>query len=176
MDTLEAIYRRASYRGRYTDRPVPREDLERIVDAGLRAPSGYNGQSTSFVVVTEPETIARIAALTGNKDVVASARAVVVVVMDPDATRDREFGFGVEDYAAATENILLAIAALGYASVWIDGALRRDGVAERIGTLLGVPERREVRVILPVGVPEEQPVQAKKRGFGERAWFERYGD
>ncbi|MFW6293749.1 MAG: nitroreductase family protein, partial [Spirochaetota bacterium] len=40
MDTIEAIRRRASYRGAYTDQPVPREDLERIAEAGLIAPSG----------------------------------------------------------------------------------------------------------------------------------------
>ncbi|MFW5737935.1 MAG: nitroreductase family protein [Spirochaetota bacterium] len=175
MDTIEAIRRRASYRGAYTDQPVPREDLERIAEAGLIAPSGHNGQSTSFVIVTDRTLLAELVALTSGKECLRTAKAIIVVVMDPHATDDKEFAFGVEDYAAATENMLLAITSMGYASVWLDGELRRNDVAARIGQLLGVPPEREVRVLLPVGVPAEQPRQRPKRGFGERAWFERFG-
>jgi nitroreductase len=175
MELFDAITARASYRGKYTDHPVPREDLERIVDAGIRAPSGYNGQSTSFVIVTDPELRAQVAELAGTSDVLTTAPAIIVVVMDPTATADREFNFGVEDYAASTENMLLAITALGYASVWIDGALRRNDVAGHIARLLDVPERMEVRVILPVGAPAEPLSHRAKRPFAERAWFERFG-
>jgi len=175
MDTLQAIRERASYRGAFTADPIPREHLERIVEAGLVAPSGHNGQSTSFVVVTDRDLLERLVALTSGKECLVTAQAIVVVVMDPHATDDKEFAFGVEDYAAATENTLLAITSLGYASVWLDGELRRNDVAARIGELLGVPKEREVRVVLPVGVPAEQPRQRPKRGFGERAWFERFG-
>ena len=91
--------------------------------------------------------------------------------MDPDATPDRELRFAVEDYAAAVENMLLAVTALGYAAVWLDGMLRREGRAAKVGALLGVPASREVRVILPLGVPAEQWVQREKRPFDERAWF-----
>ena len=174
MDVFEAIERRHSYRGAYTREAVPREDLSRIVDAGLRAPSGYNGQSTSFVIVDEAETIAEIGAILGNERL-QGAPALIVVVMDPEATADKEFGFGIEDYAAAVENVLLAVTALGYASVWIDGVLRREGRAERIAALLGVPAARAVRVVLPVGRPVEEGRQAAKKPFAERAWFGRFG-
>ena len=40
MNVLQAIEARHSYRGRYLDQPVPREDLERVLRAGLSAPSG----------------------------------------------------------------------------------------------------------------------------------------
>lgn len=175
MDTFEAIRKRASYRGAFTGAPVPREDLERIVEAGLVAPSGHNGQSTSFVVVTDTRLLGELVALTSGKECLKTAQAIVVVVMDPHATDDKEFAFGVEDYAAATENMLLAMTSMGYASVWLDGELRRNDVAAQIGELLGVPPEREVRVILPVGVPAQEPRQRPKRGFGERAWFERFG-
>ncbi|RMG04478.1 MAG: nitroreductase, partial [Planctomycetota bacterium] len=54
MDVFEAIRRRHSYRGPFTDAPVPREDLRKIVEAGIRAPSGKNEQTTSFVIVDDP--------------------------------------------------------------------------------------------------------------------------
>jgi nitroreductase len=170
MDVFEAIARRHSYRGAFVARAVPRADLERIVDAGIRAPSGYNGQSTSFVVVDDRAMLARIAEVTGSA-LLAGAPAAIVLVMDPDAAPGKDFRFGVEDCAAAAENMLLAVTALGYATVWLDGLLRREDRAAKVGALLGVPPSREVRVILPVGVPIEAATQREKRPFAERAWF-----
>ena len=62
MDVFEAIAKRHSYRGPYEDRPVPRDDLRRIVQAGLQAPSGKNMQTTRFVIVDEPELVRQIKA------------------------------------------------------------------------------------------------------------------
>ena len=170
MDVFEAIARRHSYRGAFAPRAVPRADLERIVGAGIRAPSGYNGQSTSFVIVDDPAILPRLGEVTGSA-LIAGAPAAIVVVMDPDATPQKDFRFGVEDYAAAVENMLLAVTALGYATVWMDGLLRREGRAARVGALLGVPAAREVRVILPLGAPLEAGTQKEKKPFVERAWF-----
>jgi len=173
MELFDAIDKRHSYRGRFEPRAVPREDLRRMVQAGLQAPSGYNAQSTSFVIVDEPELLAAVAQIVPG-DVVKDAPSAIVCVMDPHAAPDKEFDFGVEDYAAAVENVLLAATALGYASVWIDGVLRRENRAARLGELLGIPRGREVRVLLPVGVPAEARAQRERKPFGERAWFNRY--
>ncbi|MCX7029878.1 MAG: nitroreductase family protein [Spirochaetes bacterium] len=170
MDVFEAIERRHSYRGTFAPQRVPRADLERIVIAGIRAPSGYNAQSTSFVIVDDADLLAKMAGITGSA-IIGGAPAAVAVVMDPDATADKEFRFGIEDYAAAAENMLLAVTALGYATVWLDGMLRREDRAAKVGALLGVPASREVRVILPIGVPAELGVQREKKPFAERAWF-----
>ena len=42
METFEAIKNRHSYRGKYKPVPVPREDLTKILEAGMAAPSGCN--------------------------------------------------------------------------------------------------------------------------------------
>ena len=67
--------------------------------------------------------------------------------------------------------MLLAITALGYASVWLDGVLRFNNVAERIRQLLGVPQGKTVRILLPVGVPTQSVQQKEKLPFDQRAWF-----
>ena len=71
--------------------------------------------------------------------------------------------------------MLLAITALGYASVWLDGWLRYDGHDEAVASLLGVPGDHIVRVLLPLGRPVNAEPQHPKRPWGERAWFGRYG-
>lgn len=57
MDTLDAIRKRRSVRA-YTGEPIPREDLETIIDAGRLAPTGHNTQPWEFIVITDPEMIA----------------------------------------------------------------------------------------------------------------------
>lgn len=173
MEFFEAVKARVSYRGAYKDQPVPEEHLRRIVQAALDAPSGCNFQTTEFVIVTDRDTVRWMADLVGRPSM-AGAPAVLVVLCntEPEYEGNR---FWVEDAAAATENALLAIAALGYASCWIDGALRHEDRAEKIAQRLGVAAGRIVRILLPVGVPAEPVSRREKKPFEQRAWFGRYG-
>ncbi|MCX5759564.1 MAG: nitroreductase family protein [Candidatus Hydrogenedentes bacterium] len=176
MELFEAIAKRHSYRGPFRDEPVPREHLRRIVEAGLLAPSGEHAQTTTFVVVDDPEKLRAIASMPHNK-AMQQAKAYIACVVDKCPTSVYEnMTFQAEDCAAATENILLAVTALGYATVWIDGWLRVQGHAETIGRLLNVPEDKVVRVILPIGIPAREVVsKVVKKPFEERAWFNQYG-
>ena len=59
---LDLIQIRTSYRGRYEPEPVPREDLRKIMEAGLAAPSGCNKQTVSLIAVDDPALLARLKA------------------------------------------------------------------------------------------------------------------
>lgn len=173
MDLFEAIAKRHSYRGTFTAASIPREDLQRIVQAGIQAPSGKNEQTTSFVIVDDPILLSQIAVML-DRPVCNTARAMIACAIDPRPVLPG-MSFAVEDCAAAVENMLLAITALGYATVWLDGVLRRDDIAGRIGRLLGVPQGRAVRILLPLGVATEPGQQKEKLPLGQRAWFNRHG-
>jgi nitroreductase len=175
MDFFEAIAKRHSYRGLFKDQPVPREDLRRIVQAGLQAPSGRNAQTTAFVIVDDPELVGRIGAMHAS-NVVMQPKAFIACIVDakPEPVYEGHH-FQVEDCAAAVENMLLAVTALGYASVWIDGWLRGENRAEVIGRLLSLPPGKVIRVLLPIGVPAETWPQKEKKPFAQRAWFNQYG-
>ena len=175
MDLFHAIEKRHSYRGNFTDAPVPREDLERIVDAGIRAPSGHNAQTTSFVIVDNQELLAEVTGCLKPAAYLQSARAAIVVLMDPRPASGWDVSFGVQDYAAAVENMLLATTALGYASVWLDGDVAVADTAQKIARVLSVPEPLQVRVVLPLGVPQAQRSQRQKKPFDERAHWNGYG-
>ena len=172
MDLFDAIAQRYSYRRQFTDAPVPREDLKKIVAAGIRAPSACNEQVVSFVIVDDPSLLGQIAEIMG-KTVCHSAHAMIACVADPRPVYGNE-SFAAEDCAASVENILLAITAMGYASVWLDGVLRAENRAARIGRILDVPDGHTVRILLPIGLPTE-PGQPKERlPFERRAWFNQY--
>ncbi len=175
MELFEAIKKRQSYRGQYKDIQIPRPDLEKIVQAGLDAPSGKNAQTTEFVVVDDPSLAAKIAAMHTANKAVQQAKAFIACICDvqPEAVYEG-YSFQVEDCAAAVENMLLAITALGYASVWVDGWLRLEGRAAAIGNLLGLPQSKAVRILLPIGIPCQEYKQPAKKPFAERAWYNGY--
>jgi nitroreductase len=176
MDFFDVIGKRHSYRGPFRAQPVPRDDLRRIVQAGLQAPSARNVQTTRFVIVDQPEIVRKIGALHTTNRAVQTAPAMIACIVDSQPAAVYEgHSFQVEDCATAAENMLLAVTALGYASVWIDGWLRLENRAVTIGQMLGVPADKIIRVLLPIGVPAETWQQKEKQPFEQRAWFDRYG-
>ena len=173
MDFFEAISKRYCYRGEFTDAPVPRGDLEKIVQAGIQAPSACNAQVATFVIVDDAKLLAKISQIVVSP-VCKTAKAMIVCVVDPRPVY-KDTSFQREDCAAAVENMFLALTALGYASVWLDGVLRAGDVAARIADLLGIPAGRAVQVLLPLGVAAVPGKQMEKLPFDRRAWFNRHG-
>jgi nitroreductase len=173
MDLFDAIASRYSYRGEFADSSLPRADLAKIVQAGIQAPSACNAQVVSFVIVDDAKLVRQIAEIL-EKPFCLTAKAMIVCVADPRPVYSN-LSFAAEDCAAAVENMLLAITALGYASVWLDGVVRAEDRAVRIGRLLDVPPDRQVRIVLPIGVPVEPGAQRDRFPFADRAWFNRYG-
>jgi len=150
MDALEAIRKRRSIR-QYTGDPIPRQDLETIVDAGRLAATGSNQQPWDFIVVTDRHMINQLKVASPWMD---KAGAIIAVVMDPSSR------WWLEDGAAAVENMLIACTALGYGACWLEGyTLPRE---EEFKALLGVPEDRRLLTLIPVGVPAEAPTRQKK--------------
>jgi len=172
MDVFEAIEKRCSYRDGFTDDPVSRDDLRRIVQAGIHSPSAKNEQVVSFIMIDDPEVLEQVREIV-QRPACNTARAMIACVVDPRPILG-DLSFEVEDCAAAVENMLLATTALGYATVWLDGVLRSENKAARLTELLGVPKGKAVRVLLPIGVPAKEARQAEKFAFDRRAWFNRY--
>jgi len=170
MDFFEVIESRHSYRGGYTSDLIPEADLAKILDAGIRAPSGCNAQTTSFILVTNAELRAKIAEIFSAPPV-ETAPALIIAVTQK-VTFDFGLDFELEDYGAAVENILLAATALGYASCWYDG-MTRLGSADALAALLDVPADKQLRTILPIGVPADKGAQPPRKPFDERVDWRR---
>lgn len=177
MNTLDAIRSRCSYRGAYESTPVSREDLTAIMEAGLAAPSGCNKQTTSLIAVDNPETLAKLNRLIDPAVGKTDTAPAMICVLTRRIIAYRDRCFSVQDYSAAIENMLLAIADLGYASCWIEGHVTdTDRIGRKMADVLGVPEEYDLVCYLPVGVPADEVRRgASKRPFGERAWFNAFG-
>lgn len=173
LNTMDAINSRHSYRGKYQSTPVPREDLTKIMHAGLAAPSGCNKQTTSLIAVDDPVVLEKLHRVI-NPPVGETAPAIICVLTQRiNAYRDR--CYAVQDYAAAIENMLLAIVALGYQSCWYEGHVTdEDRIGYQMAQILGVPDEYELVCFLPIGIAEMQPLLPKKKTFDERAWFNHF--
>ena len=164
MDLFEVIEKRASVR-EFQPVSVPEKDLLRIADAGHRAPSGRNRQPCQFVLITDRALIERLGAV---QSCIGQASAAIAVLVDDKITE-----FWKEDAAAAIENMLLAITALGYASVWIEGyVLKNEAMVKEA---LGAPENLRAIAVLPIGKPAAEPVQAAKKPLKEMLHRNRFG-
>ena len=170
MDMIKTINERTSYRGKYKETPVPREDLRTIMEAGLAAPSGCNKQTTSLIAVDEPKQLAMLKQLLRPSQFTSAPAYICVLTQAIVAYRGR--CFNVQDYAAAIENMLLAAVGLGYQSCWVEGHITdEDAIGRQIADLLQVPAEYDLVCILPVGVATDPVRHAQKKPFAERAWF-----
>lgn len=131
LETVRAVIRaRRSVRRGYTDKPVSRETLLAIVEAGTQAPSGSNTQSVRFLVETRPAEIRKLAAIRRDADKVLSmARALVLVFVDRSKAKSGEVWgqLGYQDSAAALQNMLLVATAAGLGSCWISAYRNMEG-------------------------------------------------
>jgi len=168
MEFFEVIARRYSHKAAFDPaRPVPDEDLRRIVEVGMAAPSAGNSQSQEFIIVNDREVIRRIGELTGSVPL-QTAPAWIVIVCDPSG------GCYLEDYAVATGYVLLAATALGYVCGWVDGPFQDLAVRCPASEILGIPDDRRLMVAVPVGYPGEEGSRRPKKPFEQRASWNRY--
>ncbi|MCH5192790.1 MAG: nitroreductase family protein [Oscillospiraceae bacterium] len=174
MDILDVIKNRTSYRGRYKDMPVPKDDLIKILEAGVSAPSGCNKQTTSFIAVDDVKLLNEIKSLITPP--VAETAPAFILVLTQKIYAYRDKCFNVQDYSAAIENMLLAVKALGYESCWYEGHITDDDdIAGKIAEHMGIPDEYKIVCILPVGKPAEDIKTAAKKPFNSRVWFNGFG-
>lgn len=170
MNTFECINARHSYRGKYKDTPVPREDLIKIMEAGLAAPSGCNKQTTSLIAVDDKEILDKLKSKLDPAFGLTAPAFICVITKRRFAYRDK--CFAVQDYSAAIQNMLLEIVELGYQSCWYEGYITDDDrICDKLEEVLGVPEDYDMVCVLPIGIAEEEVVLPRKKPFEMRAWF-----
>jgi nitroreductase len=171
MEFFDVVMARHSYRGEFEPTPVPRDDLVKIVTAGIHAPSAGNAQSQRFYVVTDGELIAKIRGLFQHPGI-ATAPALILLVSKKLKYGPSDSPFELQDYGAAAQNVLLAIAALGYATVWTDGQTNfNKEFQEAAKTLFELEEDATVRAVLPVGIPKQKGQQLPRKPFEELTRF-----
>lgn len=171
---LDLIKTRRSTR-KYLDRPVPRELLEQIVEAGRYAPSGGNNQTGHFLVVTDPAVLARLAemaqeAFAGMEVMENTYRSLAFAIQAAKrggyvfhyhaptliiAANKKDYGNNMADTACALENMMLMANALDLGSCWINQLrwLNEDPRLVAYLQTLGMKESERVYGAVIIGYP-----------------------
>lgn len=170
MDVIKAIETRRSVR-KYKQNPIPQADLKKILESGRLAPSAGNKQPWGFVVVQNKERRMALAEAASKQLWTGEAGVILVVFGDPSQSSGGYSKWVERDPMIAVENIILAAWDLGYGTCWI-GSFDEA----KVRSILGIPESRKVICLLPIGVPDESPVQKPRRALGEVFHAETYGE
>jgi len=150
---LNNILERTSIRS-YLDKSVEEEKIEKLLRAGMAAPTSKNKQPWHFVVVTDKSLLQKLAEASPRAAMAAKAPLAIVVcgnmtkALDGDA-RD----FWIQDCSAASENILLAATGMGLGAVWT-GAYPAKERYTAVSEVLGLPETLIPLNTIVIGYPD----------------------
>jgi len=145
MDNV--IFTRRSIR-RFEATPVEPEKLERILKAGMQAPSAHNMQPWEFVVITEQDKKDAVSKMSPWSGMVANAPVTIIVV--GHQSNENALKFLPQDLGACTQNILLQIAKEGLGGCWMGFYPDEDRV-EALRNYFNMPEDRIPFSVIALG-------------------------
>lgn len=164
---LTNILTRKSIR-KFTKEKVSKETIELLLAAAMSAPSACNQQSWYYIVVTDQEKLKKLSTLHGGLSFVKDA-AVAIIICGQPSTAILDY-FWEDDCAAATQNLLLAVHALGLGATWT-GINRQDSLATQFFRQnVGIPEQYIPFAMVPIGYPAEQKVSDNKYDEAKVLW------
>jgi nitroreductase len=166
-EMLEVIRTRQSDRS-YSDKPVEKEKIERILEAGRLAPSACNSQPWKFIIVDERLLIDQLAVAASAKllgmNAFAAQAPLHIVVVREKANMSSRVGatiknkdYSLIDIGIASENICLQARAEGLGSCmigWFDEKM--------VTNILHIPSSKRVELIITIGYPAKE-IREKKR-------------
>ncbi|MGA3191950.1 MAG: nitroreductase family protein [Candidatus Bathyarchaeia archaeon] len=162
MDLIEAIKGRRSIRA-FKRRDVSDEDVAKLIDAAIWAPSAGNIQPWEFVIIRKPDVKRRLVEVAWEQSFIEEADVVIVVCANENLS-SRRYGdrgkslYCIQDTAAAIQNIHLAAYSLGLGTCWI-GAFKEQDVRQ----ILNVPQGIRPVAIVPVGYAAESASPRSKK-------------
>jgi len=164
METWDAIRARRNVRSYALD-PVPDADLDRIAEAGWRAPSARNDQHWDFVIVTNPEQLEALSTVWRGAGHIASAAAAIALIV-PEPPDERTKLIDQYDLGQATMAMTIAATDLG-----IGTGHSSVGDQQKARAILGAPAGHLVSYLLGIGYPADRPLKPilkpNRRPFAE---------
>jgi nitroreductase len=165
---LSNIFNRKSVRKFDKTKPVSKEMLTQLLKAGMAAPSGMNLQPWQFVVVTDRYMLDKLSEKLIYAKMLETATAAIIVCGDLNVKSrgDNPYCFWMEDCGAATENILLAVEAMGLGAVWTAVYPYQERM-DWVTKCCGLPKEVVALDVIPIGYPDNSEVAMPKNKYDE---------
>ena len=170
MELMEIIKGRRSIR-RHEDKDIAIEDVKKILEAGIWAPSGSNLQSWEFVVVLDRETIEKIKMISPGL-FENPAMLIVGCINMERAKKGGKIGYpmAVMDVSMAFQNMMLMAYSLGIGSCPV-ASFNKIAIKE----LLDIPDHVDPILIVTFGYPKFWPKPPRRRPLSEVMHLDRFG-
>jgi nitroreductase len=159
----QLIENRRSIRKFQSGKPVTKDQLNRLLEAAMSAPSACNSRPWEFIAVTKREILNEIARIHPYAKMCETAAAAIIVVAIPQTGNPE--GYFPQDCGAATQNILLEAVSMGLGTCWC-GVYPKETRVSSIRDLLNIREPKIPFNVIAIGTPDESP---DKRGFFEES-------
>jgi nitroreductase len=153
----DAIKKRRSIR-RYTEKMPNEEDIRKILEAAIWAPSGLNNQPWKFKVINDKDEKDGLAKFTSYGKIIKRAQAAICVFLDKDTMYNREKD--TMAIGACIQNILLQAHALGIGTCWLGEILNKK---EQVEKYLKVRPAYELMAVITLGYPGEKAAGSRKK-------------
>lgn len=155
MELMDVILNRRSIR-KYRDEDISEEKLEKILQAGLLAPTSRNIKPCEFVVVRDKDVLSKLAKTKKyGGGMLAKCNAAIVVIGDSEKSDT-----WIEDSAIALSYMNLMAANLGVGSCWCQIHLRSSltgkDAEEAVREILSLAEKYRIVGMLALGIPDEE--------------------
>ncbi len=167
---IDTILKRRSVR-EFTDKPISKEEINTILNAGRWAPSGLNNQPWRFIVIREKDTIVQVSECTHYTKVVAGAPLLIAVYLDTENSYSHTKD--VQAVGAAIQNMLLAVCELGLGAVWLGEILKQS---EKVNSVLECPASFELMAVLAIGKPVPKERTSPRKELKELVFEEKHGN
>ena len=151
MELFEAIYTRRSIR-RYSQKKIENNLVNKIIYAGMYAPSAVNKQPWHFIVFEDIDTKKAIIQIHNSASMLNEAYKAILVCYDENLQHDE--GYGAVDCAAAVQNMLLAAHALDLGACWI-GIYPREERIRHLKKIFKLPDPIVPYALISLGHPGE---------------------
>ena len=155
MELMDVMFKRRSSR-KFTDEAVGKDELEKILQAALLAPTSMNRKPCSFMVVERKQTLEELSkAKNHGAELIAGADKAIVVLADTLIADT-----WCEDSSIALTYMHLMATDLGLGSCWVQIHLRdKNGVnaEEVVRDILKVDDHYRIAGIMAIGHIETQP-------------------
>ena len=147
---LQAIMSRKSIR-EYSDKEIAPEIIDKLVKAGMAAPSSRDRRPWHFIVVSDRAILESLGNQLKNASCLKSSDKAIIVCGDDELSDNCWF----LDCSAATQNILIAAESMGLGAVWT-AVYPYDDRAEVVNKAFGLQKNIHALVIIPLGYPLEK--------------------
>jgi nitroreductase len=167
---MKEIFNRRSIR-KFQNQSVEKEKIEKLLRAGMQAPSAANQQPWEFIVVENKETLSKLSLMSPYSKMVANSPLTIVLLANSDT-------FLVptaweQDMGAVAENILLEATYLELGSVWL-GVATSQSCVDYVKETFSLPENLKPFALISIGYPDNQKNEFVDRYNEKKVHYENW--